>query len=131
MQAHAPDYPVLIVDGDLELSLKSSEKGLLESEWATNFNPPGTPYGGVTDFDLLDAYPNRILGLVHVTGNLIMTASAGVGGVVICGGAVTCNTDASVIYDPDIYANPPQGYTDYSKDPAMTFVAGTWSRVVD
>jgi hypothetical protein len=110
LRNYQADYPVLIVNGDLEVKHKSASKPLSESAWGTNFNPPGAPYQGGTDADQLDTYPNEVRGLVHATGNLKMDQTACVRGVVLCGGGVVCKNDHELVHDPSIAANPPDGY---------------------
>jgi hypothetical protein len=129
MQAGRPDYPVLIVNGNAVFNYNSSGAFLSESSLATNFNPPGTPYLGAEDSDQLDQYPSEIQGLVHVTGTLICTSAPLVRGLVLVESAAS--TDAvdlsgavEVVYDPNLYTNPPEGY--YT--PRMTPQAGTRRR---
>jgi hypothetical protein len=121
------DYPVLVVSGNVEILLRSREYMLSEATWASNFNPPGTPYQGVTDTDAQDQYPNEIQGLVHVKGTLLFKNSARVRGVVICEGTVTCDDGAGIVWDQSLYANPPIGYRLYR----MRISPGSWQQVVD
>ncbi len=60
------NYPVLLVQGDM--ILKTNLADLSEVTLAVNFNPSGTPFLGVNDNDLLDAYSSEINGLVYVSG---------------------------------------------------------------
>ena len=121
------DYPVLIVDGDVDIKIKSRQQELSESACGTNFNPPGAPYEGGADGDQADSYPNEIRGLVHVTGKLTIKETARLRGTVICEGDVKFQGDNEIIYEPAIYQNPPAGYTDGSGKPRPD----TWTRVVD
>jgi hypothetical protein len=126
------DYPALIVNGDVEFKYKSEETTLSESVFGVNYNPPGVPSDGVTDDDQLDTYPNEVRGLVHVFGTMNFMESARVRGVVIGEGAgtdaVICDKDNEIVHDPNLYANPPIGYT---KPPTMVISQGTWRQVVD
>lgn len=121
------DYPVLIVDGDLELLYLSDKSNLSESACGTNFNPIGAPYGGATDSDMLDDYPNEIQGLVHVTGTLQFEQTARVRGAIICEGSVICAGDNEIVHDPQLLDNPPEGYFNYT----MQVKPGSWKQVVD
>ena len=121
------DYPALIVDGRVELKYKSDSYGLRESSCGTNFNPPGTPYDGGTDYDKWDTYPNEVQGLVHVTGKLYLKETARVRGVVICENQVTFEGYNEIIHDPSIPANPPVGYSSGGSEPRIT----AWTRSVE
>ncbi len=125
------DYPTLIVDGNLELNLNSADKVLSEAEWATNFNPPATPYKTFGNGTKNDVYPNEVQGLVHVTQNLLMRRSSRVWGTIICESTATCQEDTALIHDPDLYARPPLGYTEPVVNPPMTIASGTWEQSVN
>ena len=127
IHAYRADYPVLIVDGPLEINLNTSTKSLSETTHETNYNPVGAAYQGFTDSDQLDTYPNEVRGLVHVRGTFTMTLTGIVRGTVIAEGNVTFGgTNNQIIYDPTLYSNPPMGYVDY----VMQIAAGSWKRVV-
>ena len=121
------DYPVLIVDGAVEMMYKTASYGLSELSWITNFNPTGAPYNGSTDSDTLDTYPNEVQGLVHVKGNLTMKQTACVRGVVLCEGAVTCEETNEIIHTPSLYQNPPMGYRTERMIPAPD----GWQQIVN
>ena len=121
------DYPVLIVDGKLEMELESDTKDLTESEAGTNLNPAGTPYGGETDDDQTDSYPNEIQGLVHATGEFKMKKTSRVRGAVICEGKATIDGANEIVHDPSVTENPPTGYSTGSGQVRP----GLWQRVVD
>lgn len=125
---YRPYYPTLIVKGMVDLQLRSGDYGLGESTWSTNFNPSGAPYEGASDDDHSDTYPNEVRGLVHVTGALKLKQNARVLGVVICEDTVDCQGTNEIIYAPELYENPPQGYR---KPPIMKISSGTWKQVVD
>lgn len=122
------DYPVLIVNGMVDLTLASGDYSLEESAWSTNFNPSGAPYDGATNGDQLDTYPNEVRGLVHATHTLTLTDSARVKGVVICGSDVIVDGSNEIIHTPGLYDNPPPGYRE---PPVMKISPGSWRRVVD
>ncbi len=104
---------------------------LSEAEWATNFNPSATLYEGTFNVTKNDVYPNEVQGLVHVTGNLLMRRSSRVWGAIICESTATCQKDTALIHDPDLYANPPLGYTEPVANPPMTIASGTWEQSVN
>jgi len=122
------DYPVLIVEGDVEIKIRSGEYALSEASVKVNFNPAGSPYSGSWDDDKLDEYPNEIRGLVHVTGSLVMLQTARVRGCVICEGPVSLEELNQIIHDPSLYASPPEGYTFVD---GMKISPGSWKQVVD
>ena len=117
------DYPALIVDGDVELRLKSDLYGLSEFAWGTNYNPSGTPYEGTSNSDMADVYPNEIRGLVHVMGDLNLSETTRVRGAVLCGSSATCDDHAEIVHDATLLTNPPAGYTSGCR---TTVVAGSW-----
>jgi hypothetical protein len=130
-----PDYPVLIVDGNLTLQYDSSGT-LSESTQATNFNPAGVPYpypGGATNATQIDTYPSEIQGLVHCRGSVTVAGSSGrIRGALICeysgaGEAVDVSSPFEIVYDPTLYSNPPMGYQQNLK---MVIQTGSWRQVV-
>jgi len=131
LHPYRTDYATLIVNGNLELRLNSADKVLSEAEWATNFNPSATPYKTFGNGNKNDVYPNEVQGLVHVTGNLFMGQSSRVWGAIICESAATCQENTALIHDPDLYANPPLGYTEPVANPPMTIASGTWEQSVN
>ncbi|MCL5282150.1 MAG: hypothetical protein M1376_19855 [Planctomycetes bacterium] len=127
MQNCRSDFPVLLVEGNLIIRPNSMVGSLSESACLTNFNPVGAPYGGVTDSDTTDQYPDEIRGLVHVKGSLRLQQTARIVGVVICEGTVTCEDTNTIVYDPGLSANPPTGYTYVD---GMKVSPGSWQQVV-
>jgi len=127
MQNYRANFPVLLVEGDLTLKFNSVVGSLSESACNTNFNPVGAPYGGGTDSDKTDQYPDEIRGLVHVKGSIRLQQTARLVGVVICEGSVTCENTNTIVYDAGLYANPPMGYTYVD---GMKVSPGTWKQVV-
>ncbi|MEE8146184.1 MAG: hypothetical protein V3T24_01155, partial [Longimicrobiales bacterium] len=131
MHSFRSDYPVLIVDGHLEVSLKSDLYELEESTWSTNFNPGGAPYMGSSDSDEADTYPNEVRGLVYVQGELWLKQASLMRGAVICADRVQCEGDNLIILDPVLFLNPPLGFTAVDPNAPMEVVAGTWKQAVD
>lgn len=105
-----PDYPALIVLGDLELRHRSADMDLAEADAGVNFNPPGAPYQGISNATFTDTYPNEIQGLIHVIGRLTIAEGARVRGIVICEDRVEIDGAAHVIHDHTLYENAPIGY---------------------
>lgn len=128
MQTYRPDFPVLLVEGNVSIRLKSVAGPLSEVTCNTNFNPAGAPYSGVTDTDKTDQYPNEIRGLIHIKGSLELRETTRMVGVVICEGAFSCQGTNTTVYDAGLYVNPPQGYT-YVE--GMKVSPGSWRQVVD
>jgi hypothetical protein len=133
LQPSRPDYPALIVQGDLALQYTTSATPLSEPSQGYNYNPPAAPYQGSGDSDKLDQYPSEIQGMVHVTGTLEVDKNALVRGSVICestalADAVVCKDNNTIVYTPSLLTNPPQGYTTGVK---MQPQSGTWKQLVD
>lgn len=127
LHSYRSDYPSLIVNGNLEIGLNTSSYGLLESSQSTNYNPPGATYLGVTDTDKTDNYPNEARGLIHVKGNLTLSRTSLVRGVILVEGSVTVGGSVQLVHDPSLYTNPPMGYCNY----VMQIATGSWRRVVN
>ncbi len=128
MQNYRSDFPVLLVEGKVNIALKSIAGPLSEATCDRNFNPTGAPYNGITDSDKSDQYPNEIRGLIHVKGTLTLWETARMVGVVICEGTVTCQATNTSVYDASLFANPPKGYTYVD---GMKVSPGTWKQVVE
>jgi len=128
MQNYRSDFPVLLVQGNVDFKLKSVTESLSEVACDTNFNPTGAPYKGTSDSDKSDEYPNEIRGLIHIKGSLTLWETTRTVGVVICEGTVTCQGTSTALYDTSLYANPPQGYTFVER---MKVSPGTWKQIVD
>ncbi len=127
MEPYRSDYATLIVDGNLEIRLRSGEHGLSETLWLTNFNPFSCSYQGRSDILILDLYPNEIRGLVHATGTVLFKNSPCVRGAVMCGGALTFDDYAQVIYQPSLGQDPPLGYRTIQ----MHLAGDSWRQSVD
>jgi hypothetical protein len=111
MQNFRSDYPTLIVNGKLEVEMESGTD-LTEAAAETNLNPAGSPYEGGEDSDSSDSYPNEIHGLVHTFDETKLKSESILRGILICEDKVRIEGDVQVIYDPDLYSSPPEGYTD-------------------
>lgn len=108
--AAVANYPALLVSGSIEM--KTSPGDLSETVLTTNFNPPGVPYSGIEDSDLLDAYPCEIKGLVYVSGTLSAPQDlqeSPFRGATICT-AITANSSCVFNYRPLLLAAPPPGF---------------------
>jgi hypothetical protein len=128
MHPYRSDYPVLIVQGNLEIRISSYGVVLDELNLLKNFNPSGAPYAGQWDSDYSDTYPSEIWGLIHVVGNTVLKQTACIKGALICKGTVTCTDTTRIIHDAGLVANPPQGYTYVA---GMKLSPGTYKQVVD
>lgn len=127
-----PDFPVLIVQGDLDLKHDGGSSVLLESDAGVNLNPSGAPYEGATDSDTDDKYPSEIVGLVHATGKVRLMSNGRVRGAIIAESndalaAVDVSGNFEIVYDANLYANPPIGYG----TSAMEVRPVSWVRIVD
>lgn len=127
-----PRFAGLVVDGTLRLAINSGTP-LSEASLGTNFNPAGSPYGGVADTDTADVYPCELRGLVHGLGGVTIESSSVVRGAVLAGlkgrpAAITVQSgSATVVHDPGLVASPPVGY---ASSVVMTPLAGSWKQVV-
>jgi len=128
MQNYRSDYPALIVEGDLVAKYESAVFTLSEATLSTNYNPAGAPYEGIWDDDMVDEYPNKIQGLIHVKGSLTLQQTAKITGAVICEGPVSCEDNNLIVHDPNLYACPPEGYTFVE---SMQISPGSYKQVVD
>lgn len=126
MQNYRSGYPVLIVNGKVDVDVDSATKDLTESDAKTNLNPAGSPYDSETDDDESDSYPNEIRGLLHVLGELKLKKTARIRGVIICEDNLKFEGDVHVIYDSAASNDPPSGYGSGSGGVA----AGAWNRSV-
>ena len=123
------NYPCLLVNGAITLSLSASS--LSELSENVNFNPPGAPspyVGGSVDNAKDDTFASVIDGLVYASGNITVGGSTTVD-MIVGGGTLTMNAlSALTIRDEATYAtNPPPGFYTVK----MTPRAGSWSYVVD
>ena len=129
-QRTVDNYPMVIVKGTTGsiVDFNGFTGGyLIEKTLKTNFNPPSTPYEGQSDEDQSDSYPAEFNGLIHVIGSDVQTGAGSnfvLRGSMVCEGPVTLGSNYKVSLDPQLYLNPPVGYTQSSKDPLP--VKGSW-----
>jgi hypothetical protein len=130
MERYRSDYPVLIVNGNVEFDFAgAAAAGLVESSENTNFNPTGAPYSGVVDADNTDSYPSEIVGLVHIIGNFeAKGATTRIRGALIATGAGTFSGTTQINYLSDLATSPPWGYVEY---PSLKVSPGSWQRSVE
>lgn len=118
-------YPVLIVDGDLELSLGKSD--LDEASTGVNFNPTGAPSGGEEDNDLADTYQPIVQGLVFAGGRVAIEGPLNLEGLLIAG-QIECRDRVFIVHDRGYVDTPPPGFGVVT---GFTMVPGTWRRGVN
>ena len=120
--------PALLVRGSIDFAWSGS---LTESNApATNFNPAGSPYSGVTDTDTTDTYPGKIKGLIFVSSVLTISNIETIDGVVVTAGlSLGINQKLTVTHDPSIILAPPPGFERSKR--TMGPVAGSWRQIVD
>lgn len=123
------NYPCLLVDGSVTISLSAS--ALSESTEEVNFNAPGAPFpyiGGSVDSAKDDTYASVIDGLVYARGDITVGGTTTVD-MIIGGGAFTMNALSTLtLRDEATYAtNPPPGFYTVKMTPRQ----GSWSYVVD
>jgi len=128
-----PNYPILLVNGSFKIGY--SNVPLSEQvQGNVNYNPPGTPYDGVSDTDISDEYPSETNGLIYVSGDLLMYNEFTMKGVVIAGNTLTIqhpnSTPNTIIinYDNIFYYNPPPGFSEIAN---MIIAERSWKQVVD
>ncbi len=120
--------PALIVKSasSATVTLGASSGWFGEAEIGVNLNPSGTPYNGVSDSDLYDAYPCEVRGRIHSIGTLYTVAISGdfkCRGPIICHGPMTVGGNAVLYANRSLLDSPPEGY--YTPGP-MVPIAGTW-----
>jgi hypothetical protein len=124
----AGGYPILLVSGSAcQVTFAGNPTWLSESQAAVNFDPPGTPYMGQTDSDMLDDYPPQFHGIIHIMGGTASTVSLNANayfvGTFIADCPVKTTAQCTLIQNPAIQANPPLGYATGN---AMAEVPGSW-----
>ena len=118
------NYPCLMVQGNIKFNIPNGS--LSESTTGANFNPPGTPYNGVSNTTNTDTYPSQFQGLVYVSGNLTSAQYFTMNGVVIAGGTFTSTGVFSPTYAVTWYNNPPPGF--YVTPVKMVVSPSTWAQ---
>lgn len=115
-EAAQANYPALLVDGDLELSM--ARNVLNEATLGINLNPTGTPYRGTTDSSLTTVYPSQIRGLIYVSGRIVLSgidSDNEVHGVLIGGEKILGSGDLFLSSRRLFSSNPPPGFRKYDK----------------
>ncbi len=128
IEPYRSDYPTLIVIGNTEIKITSASDVLSETNNGTNYNTYSAPYQSSWDTDTSDEYPNKIVGLLHITGTLTLQETARIEGVVICAGDVTVAGDNILVHDDTFYNCPPEGYQSLY---GMIVSPGSYCQVVD
>ena len=124
------NYPCAIVKGTGagHFDLKSSNATLKEGQTPKfNFNPPGDPYDGVSNTLDNDSYVPKMRGLFHIIGSgmdTILASNLIIEGVVVTEGTLRLGANLTVTLDPNIFADPPLGYTSVTGN--VTPVPDTW-----
>ncbi len=120
------NFPALLVQGDVAMNW-SGNLPLREDSVGVNFNPPHTPYEGISD-GMIDSrtYPSTITGIVYVTGHLRMSQQTKIEGVVIVGGTVQTQGYVNLTYKNTYLSNAPPGFASGTE---MKLVPGTWKQV--
>lgn len=121
------NYPCLMVQGNIKFNIPSGS--LSEGTAATNFNPPGTPYNGVSNTTTTDTFPSQFQGLVYASGNLTNAQNFTLNGVVIAGGQFTSSGTFSPTYAATYYNSPPPGF--YVTPVKMAPSLSTWAQFVN
>lgn len=120
-------YPSLMVRGDI--TFKLSDANLRESDFHINLNPLGSPYpypAGDSDADTNDTYPNRIMGLVYVSGNLKNESPISVDRLIVGG---TLHSDNTLLFNTGF--DPGEAIPPGFEHIEMRPVSGTWRQVVE
>lgn len=128
LHTYRPDYPALIVDGNLTLRSNSSTF-LSEQDASRNFNPAGSPFAGGVDGDEADVYPDEIWGVVHARGTVTIDGSTHIFGVLLAEGDVTVKESCSIQRDTVLSYRPPDGYVKAVPD-VLKLKDNRWDRGV-
>lgn len=120
------NYPTLIVKGDFRIATSGtlSEAGPPD----INFNPPGSPYKGVSNSTSTDTYASELQGLYYISGTLTLSNGPAFSGVVVSGNAANISGTLTLSHDATFSSNPPPGFL---FPPIMTPLPGSWTRVVN
>lgn len=127
--------PILIISGSSSsgVTLNLSPAALLESGQGVNFNPPGSPYAGVTNTTSTDTYPSQLRGLIHVVGSstsVSLQGSTRLTGCLIAAGDVSVSGTPTMATLPALLTTPPVGYTK-TTGIVMQIEPGSYQWVVD
>jgi hypothetical protein len=125
IEPYVPNFPALMVKGTITFQY---DPGFLsETTVARNFNPPGSPYKGLTNLTQSDSYPSGIQGLVYVSGSLSMKSDVTYVAPLIVGGTFNADHNVGTTYDSSFLRNPPPGFFDSPMKPS----ASSWAQTVD
>lgn len=127
-----PNFPALLVDGDVEITMYSD--GLLSESWITpNFNPAGAPFQGEEDDAKDDDFISSIGGLIYCSGDLTFDGGGDdrlpdLRGMVLVGGNCTLEDEVlpTIKYDETLTTAPPPGF---AFDDDVAIVPGSWRQV--
>ena len=122
-----PDYPALIIKGDLHLE---SDRDLSELVVNVNLNPAATPFEGLSDASVDDTYGSAIHGLIHQVGStqkVYIRNTMHVEGCVLAEGTLEIQNQVHLMADPNLALNPPRRY----RTTGLAVERGSWTRRVD
>ncbi len=125
MEPAQPGYPALVIDGPLQVRVDGRA---LTEEGEVNFNPPGSPIGGVTNSATSDTFASGIVGVVYASGEISFDGTLALQGSMIAGTNMSVRGSLTIGRFLDTLAFPPPGFRDRM---VMAVVPGSWSRVVD
>lgn len=108
IQAPSESQPTLLIDGNAEISISTTNLSELTS--LTNFNPVGAPDSGVSDIDILDTYPSRIYGLLYIRNTVQISGTSRLIGVTVVGDDAKISSNVGLQYNANFAANPPEGF---------------------
>jgi hypothetical protein len=124
------NYPVLLVQGNLQVNLTSAKVTENSPTPSVNFNPDTTPYplgtgGSGSNGSTSDSFSQNFSGLAYASGNLSFTNQPSITGVFVAGGTCTLTNAGSMTlnYDSTYYSNPPPGFTGGG---VLTAAGGSW-----
>lgn len=121
------DYPLCIISGSgVTVKFTGSTTWLNESSIGVNVNPSSTPFEGTSDTNTSGQFPPQYRGLIHVIGSsntVSLTGNFYLKGCLVADCPVTTATTTTVVPDPNLLTQPPQGYVVGDK---MIMVPGTW-----
>ncbi|MBC8108132.1 MAG: hypothetical protein H7Z14_16215 [Anaerolineae bacterium] len=119
------NHPVLMVKGSMTFE---HDAGVLTDSSNRNFNPPGSPYNGVTNATSSDTYPSTIKGLTYISGNVTFKKDGTASGPLVVGGTIASDHDLNLTSSNVYQTNPPPGFFD---PPPMKVSTQSWAQAVD
>ena len=121
-----PNYPALMSNDELNLAMTSAP--LSEATTGRNFNPVGSGVGGAEDSTLDDSYSSVIKGIVYSVGDIAISNSVWIDGVLVAGNTLTISGGLTVTYQQAHLDDPPPGFIDTAP---MVVVAGSWKQLIN